>query len=70
MERRNFISSLGRYTCFGILAAVSVIVLRRAENPADGNCTSRDLCSRCNLLAGCELPGAMKEKQDLTEQSS
>lgn len=70
MDRRDFLNSLGRYTCLGILAGVSAVVVRRAGNQSAGNCSGNDLCTRCNLLAGCELPDAVKEKRERTVHDS
>jgi hypothetical protein len=64
MDRRRFFTAAGRFVLFGSLVAVSAVCLKKEGGDA-GACLADKFCSRCGVLAGCDLPEALKEKLNI-----
>ena len=63
MNRRDFLTTTGRYLLFGGLIAVSAMSLKNNNvNSEKENCKMSVLCKDCKHLPGCDLPEAIKQK--------
>lgn len=62
MQRRDFLTTAGRYTLYGALAAIAAFSLKNAVRPSGNPCTPGTSCRDCNLLSGCTLEEAPETK--------
>ena len=67
-NRRDFLSSLGRYLILGGLAltAGTVIVKRKSASVEEGF-TDLEICQKCRFLRKCDQPGALLVRKEMSK---
>jgi len=64
MDRRIFLQRIGRGTLLAALAAVVGVLVSRRQVVGDQDCSANIQCRNCNKLTSCELPEAVKTRED------
>ena len=70
MQRRDFLTTTGRYTLYGVLAVITAFSLKNAGRPSGNPCTSGTSCKDCNLLSGCTLKEAEEARSIEVDRNS
>ncbi len=58
MNRRDFLTTSGRYTLYGALAVIAAFSLKNAGSSSGNPCTAGTSCRDCTLLSRCTLEEA------------
>lgn len=61
MDRKSFISGIGRWSLFAVLAGLVYFMIRN-RNVASGNsCAENEFCRSCKRFGSCNLPQAIEQ---------
>ena len=65
-SRRELFAGFLRYTSLGVLAAGAAgIFAKRRRLVSQGKCVAGGTCAGCEMLARCDLPGALSARKAL-----
>ncbi len=69
MDRRKFLSSIGRGTILtGLTALSGILIYKNSRKPED--CTFDFVCRDCRKLKGCKQPEAIIFKRKIEKKAS
>jgi hypothetical protein len=70
MDRKEFIKTSGRWMILGVLTAFTggLVLKRRISVNKDACSISSGRCRECAILASCNLPEAVKLRNDEKEK--
>jgi len=67
LSRRDFVRASFRYPLLAVLAGVTcVLVTRRVQTPALGECLKLRLCRECRIIQRCDRPPAVQFRATLS----
>jgi hypothetical protein len=68
-NRRQFFTSVLRYTVLGVLGAVGGFAfVKRRRFVKNGICINREICGSCGIFKECDLPAALLAKTKFEEK--
>ena len=70
MQRRDFITTAGRYALYGTLGVIAAVSLKKARLTTDKACPTGISCRDCHLLRGCTLDQAEEARSAERDRNS
>ena len=61
MDRKSFISGIGRWSLFAVLAGLVFFMFKNRNVSSGYSCAENEFCSNCKRFGSCKLPQAIEQ---------